>query len=1111
MHCAPVCKVPEKVPSQPDSLFGGEASLLEAAAKEEREKKRDDALFKRPVVPNREIPKKKKGKVPHKSTAQKSASSQPFSAPLASVQPSHFRSDKKSTGARGRGRGSSRSKCSYSGKVWYSQRFAPSAKSRKVKHSYSRSTFKRILACLGETGGKPLDSNCVEERLLPEVQEVSASLSETSSFQSTSIPIKTPSFRSGDTGYDCKRRCGNRTRRVPRILQSGLCGPKIVRRLATSDRSVCFKSVPEGSKVFNGNSGIYKEGHASGSVDSIFGPQRCLLSCSDSCQAQKVSEVLLQRSNLAVQSPSLRTGPCSLDFYHDRQGSTGHCPQGGLVSASIPGRLDSEESVKRDTTQAQGSAYCSLCPIGLHTESSEIRARTQTGFCVCRLQIQNSTRGSVALAGEIRKDSLSNLSVPEVQISDCLDVSVSVRSPVILRETCSSGSTSHEIPATRSEGSMVTVSGSLRRSDQNFRSFCAGSTVVDRLVQSHSRFPISSPRSNSPSVHRCIQGRLGSTLEFCDCVRHMGRCCLSLAYQCAGVGSCFPRPFPLGTGYEKTGGISSLGQLDCGLLCKQTGGNKVGIFGSRDQETLALVSRQTDCSQGETHSRQTECFGRFPLQTRSNSPFGVVTVSSGVCLPVYSVGYPLSRSLCHQVESQGGSVCVTDSRSPGMASRCLVNELGSAVGICISTHSSNIPSSVQGGGPQVSVNLGSTHVARQELVSGSTGLVNRSPQIVASQVEPAETTQECNVPQASGQLESARVSVVQQSLRKKGFSSEVSRRISKPNRSSSLAVYQSKWSSFAHWCVKRKTDPLKASVPLISEFLLEKFKAGRAPSTLDGYRTAIAKTLIHFTGVNLGDDRNLSALLHNFHLEKSKTRNPVPEWDLSLVLNCLLKDPFEPLDKAHIKLVTWKTVFLLALASGKRRGELHALSFNSLAYSPQGDTAHFKVIPSFMAKTQLVGSSSLSFSIPSLSTVLGPGMEEDNLLCPIRALKIYVARTQRIRENKSLLFVSYKPGFTKDIRSATISFWLKKLIRLCYDIAKTAQPGPLAVRAHDIRAMSASLAFLSKVPIERVMESCTWKSHNTFSSFYLRDLTLHSEEVLRLGPLVVAQEVVRAQ
>ena len=58
--------------------------------------------------------------------------------------------------------------------------------------------------------------------------------------------------------------------------------------------------------------------------------------------------------------------------------------------------------------------------------------------------------------------------------------------------------------------------------------------------------------------------------------------------------------------------------------------------------------------------------------------------------------------------------------------------------------------------------------------------------------------------------------------------------------------------------------------------------------------------------------------------DRPKGRRGIPSWNLSLVLYQLTKAPFEPLKEASLKHLTFKTVFLLALASGKRRSEIHA-------------------------------------------------------------------------------------------------------------------------------------------------------------------------------------------
>ena len=52
----------------------------------------------------------------------------------------------------------------------------------------------------------------------------------------------------------------------------------------------------------------------------------------------------------------------------------------------------------------------------------------------------------------------------------------------------------------------------------------------------------------------------------------------------------------------------------------------------------------------------------------------------------------------------------------------------------------------------------------------------------------------------------------------------------------------------------------------------------------------------------------------------------VPHWDLSLVLDCLKESPFEPMSSCSFKWLSQKAVFFIALASGRRRSEIHAIS-----------------------------------------------------------------------------------------------------------------------------------------------------------------------------------------
>ena len=95
------------------------------------------------------------------------------------------------------------------------------------------------------------------------------------------------------------------------------------------------------------------------------------------------------------------------------------------------------------------------------------------------------------------------------------------------------------------------------------------------------------------------------------------------------------------------------------------------------------------------------------------------------------------------------------------------------------------------------------------------------------------------------------------------------------------------------------------------------------PSTIDGYRSAIADELGN-SPLNISKDENLTHLLDSFHRDRPKGRRGIPSWNLSLVLQQLTKAPFEPIKEASLKHLTFKTVFLLALGSGKSRSEIHA-------------------------------------------------------------------------------------------------------------------------------------------------------------------------------------------
>ena len=262
----------------------------------------------------------------------------------------------------------------------------------------------------------------------------------------------------------------------------------------------------------------------------------------------------------------------------------------------------------------------------------------------------------------------------------------------------------------------------------------------------------------------------------------------------------------------------------------------------------------------------------------------------------------------------------------------------------------------------------------------------------------------------------------------------------------------------------------------------------------------------------ISKDENLSRLLDSFHRDKPKGRRGIPSWNLSLVLHQLTKAPFEPLRKASLKHLTFKTVFLLALGSGKRRSEIHAWLFKNIRHQENWTQVSFYPSPSFISKNQLAKEGSASVApvvIPALAPSLDRSLKEDKSLCPVRALRYYLDRTKDIRVGKELVFVSFRLGFQKDIVPATISSWIKQTVLLCYQLSDEEAQNLHQVRAHDVRAFAASKAFQGGVSLDQILSACHWKAHNTFTQFYLKDLAWADFELYHLGPIVAAQQVHR--
>ena len=273
------------------------------------------------------------------------------------------------------------------------------------------------------------------------------------------------------------------------------------------------------------------------------------------------------------------------------------------------------------------------------------------------------------------------------------------------------------------------------------------------------------------------------------------------------------------------------------------------------------------------------------------------------------------------------------------------------------------------------------------------------------------------------------------------------------------------------------------------------------------YKSCIVKTYNQMTGDHLDGSGTLTDFCKNLAREVPREKFKFPKWDLTIVLKGLREAPFEPLEDIDLKYLSFKTVFLIALASAARVSELHALSAESgfIRFTVDKSTVFLAPVIGFLAKNQRPDEAPREMSINSLRNHAPPG-DPERLLCPVRALRAYLTRTNKFRGKRKKLFLSLMPKKRTEITVHTLSRWLRETIKLTYQFQKPHELAQLySIPVHEIRALAASLPVYQSASILDVLKTASWKHHNTFTDFYLRDLSVYSKKLsAKDGDMVVA-------
>ncbi len=417
--------------------------------------------------------------------------------------------------------------------------------------------------------------------------------------------------------------------------------------------------------------------------------------------------------------------------------------------------------------------------------------------------------------------------------------------------------------------------------------------------------------------------------------------------------------------------------------------------------------------------------------------------------------------------------------------------------ICVSPSEPSRTDSVQGQGGRGAGPLGGAVLAQSDLVP-RTDAPRDSPSLANSSEEGSPFSERGHpLAPASRLVESPRMVLGWDAEVLDGLPPSVVNTITSARAPSTRHAYRLKWNLFVDWCSSRREDPRRCPIAVVLSFLQDGLERRLSPSTLKVYVAAIAAHHDAVDGKSVGKHDLVIRFLRGARRLNPPRPHLVPSWDLPSVLMALKEEPFEPLQSVEPKFLSLKTVLLTALASVKRVGDLQAFSVDDscLEFGPADSHVVLRPRPGYVPK---VPTTPFRDQVVNLQAL--PREEADPaiaLLCPVRALRIYVDRTQSFRTSDQLFVCFGGQQKGKAVSKQRLAHWIVEAIVLAYQARHL--PCPLGVRAHSTRGVASSWALARGASIADICRAAGWAAPNTFARFYNLRVEPVSSRVLGSG------------
>ena len=537
----------------------------------------------------------------------------------------------------------------------------------------------------------------------------------------------------------------------------------------------------------------------------------------------------------------------------------------------------------------------------------------------------------------------------------------------------------------------------------------------------------SSPAGSSPlhkgngshSLHRCVHLWLGSLVRLTLDTETVVSLSKIVSYQRSGDAGRHQRRESLPSSFEVPSGALDVRQ------CSDNGLNYIKNESSTRSYTLMQLPLRLLkwCDRKAitlvpvhlpgVHNIQADPLSRVGQTLNTEWTMGHGASPTSICPMGWTTGW-LVRDIRQQISHQ---VCVTVSGPQGRFHGRHVGSLGQREGppVRFSTVQDGPSSPAEGRSvSRCSDDSDHSSAGNSFLVPGTFGPVPRRFHPAVQSL----LTQDVTLSDGGGgggadsslpAVKSSRVETLGAILVVKGHSQEAAHMMSRALWESSLHVYESHWARFVSFCRSKRWHVFRARSHHFSTYMMHLFRDGLPPSTIFSHHTSVASVLRHWV-YDPAADPNIKLLIRAFRLERPVQRKIMPKWGSHLVLMALMRPPFasECADRGEtsndfipLKWWTMKTVFLLALASVRRRTYIHALSVSpDRSVFSRGNTQCQLVVsllpePGFLAKKQLPSQAPEWISAPSIAHL--NLSEAERMFYPVRQLKLYLRDWERIR------------------------------------------------------------------------------------------------------------------